>query len=194
MRSMELLAMYGVFGLTCAITLLFVAKGRLADAALLVPFWPLYGPFLVLDALKPTAPKTGFEHLLPDRIALGRLHERMTLAQEKVGRIDRLLAQPEFSSSATADRHAALVASGDERAAASAAARLENIRRLERLRERFTMELVELEELLAQLEVQSEVVRLAGASSEETRLLVEQIESRVEGLDAILAADDPAGA
>lgn len=194
MRTFELLAAYGVFGITCALTLVFVAKGRLADAALLVPFWPLYGPFLVLGALEPTKRESGFEHLLPDRIAMSRLHERMALARGKVSRIDALLAQPDFSPSATAARHASLLASGDERAAASAAARLENIRRLERLRERFTTELVELEELLAQLGVQSEVVRLAGASNEETRLLVEQIESRVEGLDAILAAEDPSSA
>ncbi|MEQ8276787.1 MAG: hypothetical protein RMA76_26665 [Deltaproteobacteria bacterium] len=187
MRTFELLAVYGAFGLTCALTLLFVARGRVADAALLVPFWPLYGPFLVLDAMKPTE---GFERLLPDRLTMARLHERMTLARGRVERIDALLRQPDFSAVGTEARREELLARGDDRAAASTAARLENIRRLERLRERFTRELVELEELLAQLDVQSEVVRLAGATNEETRLLVEQIVSRVEGLDTILDIDD----
>ena len=43
-------------------------------------------------------------------------------------------------------------------------------------------------DLVAQLRVQAEVVRLAGALEEDTRDLVAELLGRVEGLDAILEA------
>ena len=189
MRTVELMLAYGAVGIACAVTLVFVARGRWGDAALLAVFWPLYGPFLILGSMTPRTDNAFMQRLLPDKVTVEKLNERLHLAQGKVEEIDRLLKREEFSRVEVEKRHKTLVASGDQRAAASANARLENIGRLQRLRERFSRELTELDELLAQLRVQAEVVRLAGSADEETRELVSEIVCRVEGLDLILAED-----
>lgn len=190
MRTLELVIAYGAFGMIAAAALLLVARGRLADAALLVPFWPIYGPFLVLGA-KTTSAEGFLDRLLPNAEAVSALYDRLAVAKARVDEIDALLARDEFSIAKVEARHRALIASGDERAAASASARQENIRRLERLRARFSSELVEIDELLAQLRVQAEVVRFAGEADEATQQLVVEILSRVEGLDMMLHDEPP---
>jgi hypothetical protein len=53
------------------------------------------------------------------------------------------------------------------------------------MRDRFQREVTEIDELLVQLRVQSEVIRFAGVDAN-TRELMEVVVSRVEGLDAML--------
>lgn len=189
MRTSELLLVYGVVGVACAGTLLLAQRGRILDAFLLLGFWPLYGPFLIMGAISPVDEADLLGKLLPGDDAHRALNERLALAQGRVKEIDALLQRPDFSVEQTEVRQKRLLDAGDDRAAASARARLDNIHRLVALRTRFSRELTEVDELLAQLRVQSEVVRLAGRVDDGTRDLVNEIMCRVEGLDAILADD-----
>src|SRR5256885_471674 len=67
--------------------------------------------------------------------------------------------------------------------------RVQNIRRLRLLRDRFVRELDEVRELLAQLTTQAEVVRLAGVADDSAASLVRELVYRVEGLDQVLDHD-----
>jgi hypothetical protein len=164
---------------------------RFLDASLMLAFWPICAPFLLsrerssagapasseiafLLALRRAA-GTPLASLLPDEATARALGRRLRVAAGKLLEIEELLRRPEF----------------DEEGASGV--RLQNIRRLKRLRARFGRELVELEELLAQLTTQAEVVRLAGAPDSETRDLMREILSRVEGLDAVLDDEPVAG-
>jgi hypothetical protein len=113
------------------------------------------------------------------------------VASQKVAEIDMLLQQPDFSESAAIARQVDLKErSASECAISTAAMRISNIRRLRSMRNRFARELDEVRELLAQLRTQADVVRLAGSPVDETRDLVQEIISRVEGLDKMID-DDP---
>lgn len=179
MRATELAILYLIIGCGSAIALMVMDRRsrRILDAVLLLPFWPLYGPFLLISRPEAGDPK------------LARLQQCLAKAGSRIAEIDRLLARPELDARSAAARLVQLRERGDERAAASVQARLTSIERLERLRERFEREVTEIEELLAQLRVQSEVFRLAGGADTGTRELLDDIICRVDGLEAILAIE-----
>ncbi len=210
MRLAELAVLYGLVGVGCAVAVLVRrnATGRtVTDAVLLVGFWPLYGPFLMarwprrdltavggeaafLAALR-RAEGTPLVELLPDQNTVRQLGRRLRVAAGKVVELDELLAQPDFREGDAIRRLAALQQRNASACAVSTAnLRIQNIRRLRGLRDRFARELDEVGELLTQLTTQAEVVRLAGAPDAETEQLVREIVSRVEGLDRVLD-DDP---
>jgi len=210
MRLTELAAIYGLVGLSCAVAILVHRRARgaaLADAVLLTALWPLYGPFLLLrpqaqeegagraeaafvQALRRTR-GTPLGALLPDEAAVHVLGERLRVAGGKRAEIDALLARPEFSEPAAVRRLEELRRrEATECALAAAAIRLQNIRRLRAMRDRFARELDEVGELLDQLTTQAELVRLAGAADPSSTELVRELLSRVEGLDQMLD-DDP---
>ena len=206
MRLVELLALYalvGAGGAVFALTRPGSAPSRSLDAFLMFAFWPLYGPFFLardrapagepasgevafLSALRRAA-GTPLASLLPDERSARALARRLRVASDKVREIDGLLERPEFDEARARKRVSELtLEEASEAAIGTAKSRLHNIRRLRHLRDRFARELVDVEELLAQLTTQAEVVRLAGAPDSETRDLVQEILSRVEGLDGLL--------
>ena len=129
--------------------------------------------------------------LLPDEPALHSLAQRLRVATAKIAEIEGLLQRPEFSEPATVARLEELRRrDATECALAAAGIRLQNIRRLRAMRDRFARELDEVGELLEQLTTQAEVVRLAGTADASSAELVREIVSRVEGLDQMLD-DDP---
>lgn len=181
---------------------------RLAEAALLTLLWPLYGPFLLasggprarratadgeetpaeralLGALQ-RAHGAGMGDLLPDAEAVARLREGLRLAEARLVDMDELPQRPEFSEPEAQRRCAELTADGAAPAAAAAAGRLEHIRRLAGLREAERQRLREIEELLRQLQVQVEMVRLAGRPGADAREGVATLVARLEGLDLLL--------
>jgi len=188
MRLPELALLYSVVGVGCALALL-VARRRskgagslVLDAALLAPFWPLYGPFLLLKALPPeaaTAEASGLSgqvlelplsSLLPDDETARALEARLELARARVAEIDRLLADPDFDEEVALERKRQLEARGDVRAAATARGRAASIRQLR------------------QLQGQAEVVRLAGESDRSaSEGLLDELRLRLETLDEMLA-------
>jgi hypothetical protein len=206
MRLPELLLLYALVGTGCAGALL-VKQGvsRAGDAVLLAGFWPLYGPFLLVQLQEAVAAPSGeidflaamkrasatpLGKLLPDEETARALARRVTIASGKIDEIESLLAKPEFSERAAAARLEELKAKGASDAAlAHTAVRVQNIRRLRLLRDRFVRELDEVHELLAQLTTQAEVVRLAGVADDASRELVRELVYRVEGLDQVLDHD-----
>lgn len=208
MNLLQLLTLYLLVGGGCAAFVLVRAPAgspRAADAVLVAALWPLYGPFLVLGSDPPSgalrgeveflvalrrAAATPLGKLLPDEATARALARRLRVAGGKVEEIDRLLTRPEFSESAALARSRELEAKGaSARALATAGNRIQNIRRLKGLRDRFARELDEVQELLAQLATQAEVVRLAGEPDAASRQLVRELVCRVEGLDEMFEAD-----
>ena len=210
MRLLELGLLYGLIGAGCAVVLLLRRSeigGSYTDAVLLAGFWPVYGPFLLakmqgtdegpegsevafLAALR-HARTTPLAVLLPNQQTIRTLARRLRVAAAKVEEIDAILARPEFQEQSALSRQRELEARGaSEYALSTASIRIQNIRRLRALRDRFARELDEVQELLSQLRTQVEVVRLAGVPDDETRDLVQELVSRVEGLDRMLD-DDP---
>lgn len=209
MRLAEFTVLYLLVGLGCALLVVLrrTGRARFAEAPLVVVFWPLYGPFLMARHARNEHPEiegddyldvlarvegNALSALLPDRSTVARLSRRLQQAARRMEEIDRLLVTPGFSESEARARMEQLQSRGDERAAAAARGRLQNLERMKGLRDRFGRELDEVRELFAQLRVQAEVLRLSGGSDDGSRELLAEIVARVEGLDAVLA-DDPEG-
>lgn len=207
MRLAELVLLYLLVGGGCAITVIAL-RGRsgpvFLDAALLLPLWPLYGPFLVVQGAPTRMDGTASAELLrslarargtpmaaflPDEAAGRALAQRVRAAGERIAEIDALLEQPEFSEDDALAR-AEEFREKDARVSAAALERARNIRRLRGLRDRFSRELDQVGELLQQLRIQAEVVRLSGTSDHGVRELVEELLARVEGLDEVMELDE----
>lgn len=201
MRLFELAVLYLAVGAGCALLIVVRrhAGTRWWEPPLVLLFWPLYGPFLLSGPVSEGLGARTFEQvllqmegtplsaLLPERGEVQALGRRLRLAATRIAEIDRLLVRPEFSQADATARAEAYRARGDARSAASAQGRLANIVRLRALRDRFARELDEVSELLDQLRVQAELVRLSGTPGEGSRELVTELLARVEGLDAVLA-------
>jgi len=213
MTVVELAAVYFVVGAGAASSFLAMSwrgaseKGTLLlDSTILLPFWPLYGPFVLLrDVAIPRqesseAPSKAsmpamdavLSELLPDAAMARALDERLGEAQSRIVEIDRLLGLQDFSKAAANRRYEELKDRGDSRAAATARRRLAAIGRLEDLRQRFANELTEIDETLAQLRVQAEVVRLSGSAggSRDHTELIDELVIRMESLEAMLEPID----
>ena len=178
MRAAELMALYLVLGVGLAAAA--VLKARTAgwlDAGLLFLFWPLYGPFLL------AAPRSG--SVAPLNLGEG-MARRLEGLERRVAEIDGVLAQPDFHLGEAEARRARLLEAGDVPAAARVTGRIESIQRLAGVRKDLLRGLAEARELMAQLRVQQEVMRMTGGSSDEVRGLLLELESRVEALDDLL--------
>jgi hypothetical protein len=208
MRLSELVLFYLLVGGGCGIAVVAL-KGAsppaFLDAAIIVPLWPLYGPFLLAqtagvatdpaasnDVLRALAKVKGtpLAAFLPDETAGRALAQRIRGAGERIAEIDALLAQPEFSEADALARHDEF-REKDAQVAGAALKRVQNIRRLRALRDRFSRELDQVSELLKQLRIQAEVVRLSGTSQDGVRELVQELLARVEGLDEVMELDEP---
>jgi hypothetical protein len=187
MRLADLAVLYLLTGAGAAVAALCMRR-TLVDALLLVPFWPLYGPFLLMAASAPSE-LGALAALLPDEEVQRQLADRLRVARGKVLEIDGLLARADFSEDGAERRLAELrAADASETAITAVTLRLANLRRLRALRARFVRELDEVGELLAQLRTQAEVLRLGGARDPTTTELVRELCARVEGLDQVIDA------
>ena len=210
MNLSQLGILYILLGVGCVVALLVMRRGqaRILDLALLAVAWPLYAPFILardmeeadfsapkahepsggqdlLDALR-RAGGAPLAQLLPDVATGQRLAARLDVATRRVDAIDALLGQEQYSERLAVERQQQLLASGDARAAAMVDSRLQIIRRLRKMREQFGKEINQISELLTQLRIQAEVVRIAGASDDDTRELVGELVARIQGLDELL--------
>ena len=202
-----LAVLYALVGAGCATARLMwrvQPDGRFGDAALLAFSWPLFGPFLLLRLQGDTsqrevaflvtmrrARETPLGCLLPDANTSRALANRLRVATGKVTEIDQILERPEFCEKGALTRVGDLRARGaSDTAISTATMRVQNIRRLRALRNRFAGELDEISELLLQLSTQAEVVRLAGGVDPSSAELARELVLRVEGLDSMLD-DDP---
>ncbi|HVO30724.1 MAG TPA: hypothetical protein VMV18_08305 [bacterium] len=192
MKLAELAVIYAVVGVGLAVWLLSMrGLSHGMEAALLVPFWPLVAPF----ALAREAPRiNALGSLLPDAETAERVTRRLARVEGKIGEIDRLLSDPAFSERSAEKRWHELVAGDDAELAMTAKRTLDNVRRLRSLRAKLVHDFEHVHELLGQLRVQAEVVRLAGEPETGVRELVQELLDQVESLDEVLSAGhDAAG-
>jgi hypothetical protein len=117
------------------------------------------------------------------------LEQRLERARSRRDALDELLARPRFDADSVEARCAALREQGATRAAVAASRRLEMIERLRELRREYDVQLTEIRELVAQLHVQTELVRIAGRDADTDRVIDDLVE-RVEELDAMLEVED----
>lgn len=181
----ELGLLYLLVGVGFAAASLRAPPRIFADAALLILLWPLLGP-LLFGARRPP-PTSSLDCLLPGPESHAALERRLVAAQRRQVEIDALLERPELDPERVEARIAELAeSSSSERALASAKMRRRTIDRLRQRRKTLAAELDELAELLAQLSMQSEVIRLTGAPEESVSDLAADIGARLEALECML--------
>jgi hypothetical protein len=192
-----LVTVYLLTGTACA--LVARARASLGDLALLALLWPLYGPFLLASGVGVAGARerdlarvlrqvagTPLGRLLPDRGSVRALERALRAAALRVREIDAVLARPEMSEEATLTQLHTLEASfGSAETRAALALRLQSIRQLQGMRERFARRLAEVDALLAQLLAQAEVLRL-GAGEPPGDDLVAPLLGQVEALAEML--------
>ena len=201
MRATELSILYVLVGVGCASAVVAQARAQRAlDALLVLLFWPLYGPFLLLGARVAAGPHAGRSASALDGLTAGpellaELEGRVAAAERRLAEIDGMLARPELSEVEATRRELERAEAGDGVGEKLARGRLSAIRRLRALRQRFSRELEQVRELTLQLRLQGELVKLAGDPDGSTRELLAELTLRVECLDEIartgLAADAP---
>lgn len=187
MRAGELALLYLLVGMGASAAVLARHQAaraqRALDAALVLAFWPLYGPLLLLGSPAAAAPR-GLAALAPGPA----LVERIGAGELRLVELDALLARPEHCETRALAREAELRAVGDEVGERLTQARVEAIRRLGERRQRLARELDQARELLVQLRLQSELVRLGDGADEESRALLAELSLKVECLDEIARA------
>lgn len=177
--------LYVACGLGCAIASMSRPPRSFLDAVIVVPLWPLFGPFLFIRS---TGSEPGMAGLLPGPEAVAPLRERLSASKRRLADIDALLRKPSFDLDSVNRRLVSLSAAGASKlAVASALSRRKAIERLAVRRKTLATELEELGELFLQLETQTEVFRVAGHVDESVSDLVADIQARLEGIDEIEA-------
>ena len=195
MTVIHFAALYAAIGAAIA----FAARHRssLLDAALLVGLWPMYGPLValaadtrereLLAALRRAA-ATPLGAILPDQASARALARRLRDASARLRAIDGVLARPDFDLGAARAQVVELTARAATACAiGTAELRVQTIERVHTLRQRFAGDLDEVDQLIAQLVAQAELVRFAGV--EGSTDLVRELVARVEGLDQLMAAE-----
>ncbi|MBH24730.1 MAG: hypothetical protein CMH57_09820 [Myxococcales bacterium] len=219
MTATPLIALYVIIGLGCAVTLFATRRheAQLVDGLLLFTLWPLFGPFVLTrgeESPGGSSPRMGPAHgldpedpddlldalrragggplaaLLPDVDAGRQLARRLQVAREHVAEIDRLFQLEQYSEEAALARQRELRDRGDDRSASMIDNRLQIIRRLRRMRERFNQEIQQIRETLTQLQIQAELVRIAGTADRDTRDMVEDLVQRIQGLEDVMTEEE----
>lgn len=142
-----------------------------ADAALILVLWPMYAP---LSLASPPEPP-------PD------LDTRVDRLSVQASEIEAVLATPDFDRDALLARIAAHETLGQRMAADAVRGTLANVDRLHALKHRYADELAAVEALRQQLRTQAEVIRISGGAPSDLRGLVDALETKVQGLEAVLS-------
>jgi len=212
MSLRDLLILYGVIGVACAVAVLRRAEGRLGQralsAAVTVPLWPLWAPF-ALAAPRPRArrspesrceqsPTARIDRALDDAVeavagtsmsdvfsrqVASRIAAEVARVAERVEELGALAARSGFDTAASAARVRDLESSGaPDRTIATARLQHESLSRLDQLRAADALALVELADLLEVLRAQLILARYAGSSAEGAGAIVSEVWARLEGL------------
>ena len=211
MSLRDLLLLYGLCGIACAIAVLRRTTGSrvstVASALATLMLWPLWAPFALANA-RPRRPGGRADHAAVARIEralaeaveavaatpMSEVFSRQVAARisTEVGhvaaRLDELGALADksgFDPEVSAKRVRDLEASGaPERAVATARMQHENLLRLAELRAGDAQALEELAELLEALRTQLLLARYAGSSADGAGAIVGEVWARLEGLGA----------
>lgn len=217
MNLTELLAVYALIGLVCAVAVYHrsppPALRRLVSAAVTVPLWPLWTPFALAAGPRPAGSGgqaqlplgrqvdtvlaealeaiagTPAEGLLSRADALA-IRDRVLAAAARLGRLQAQLSRPSFDSAAAAGRVAELERQGaSETVLTTARLHLRSLERLEQCCRRQEQELAELVDLLQIMRAQLLLARY-GSDSHPGELLTE-IWARLEGMGAVEDCAEP---
>jgi hypothetical protein len=173
------------------------------DAALIIALWPLWAPLALSrrdepGALDPRerellgalarAQSSPLAAALPDAATARRLGERLREAARRLAELDAVLARPGFDPESAERRASELAARDATAAAATARLRARTLIQLRALRAQFRADLDEVQEGIAQLVAQAELVRLHPASAPASGALVRELVAQIEGLEDLFAA------
>jgi hypothetical protein len=195
----------GYLAIGGALAVALARRARVRDIVACTVMWPIYAPTLLvgrnpgedrlLGALRASR-HSPLATMLPDDATARALAARVGDATARLHELDVVLARPEFDVAAAERRARELSARGATAAAATAQLRVRTLGQLRALRERYRAELEDVNELIAQLVAQAELVRLEPDASSTSAELVRELIARVEGLGELLAehafADAPA--
>ena len=206
----DLLVLYAAAGVASAGVVYRAApeRGRAAalSALLAIPLWPLWLPVALSAQRRPAARHGGggdatraaiweaheaivgsaLEPLLP-RQAAQRMVDEVERASQRHSELAQLLGQRDFSAPAAQARIEQLVSSGaSAQRLVPARLHLENVRRLESLRQRDEQTLLELGELATTLRTQLVLARYAGSTPHDAGDIVSEVWARVEVLGSTL--------
>lgn len=211
MSVRDLLALYALIGVACAIAVYHRASTRDASTVLsalaTVPLWPLWAPFALAPSRRPHARGDDpvvqrVQRALAEAVeavagtpmrgvfsedTAARIGAEVARVAERLDDLRALADQKGFDVVASARRLEELERSGaPERAIATARMQHESLERLARLRAADARALEELADLLEALRTQLVLARYAGSSADGATAMVSEVWSRLEGLGAAL--------
>ena len=210
MNVLELLGVYVVAGLACAVAV-HRRGGGFGSVVATVLVWPLWAPVALtdrdaspsplaaqiaarLDEARQAAAGSPFETMLHAEAA-ARILREVEAAAHRLAELDATLAQPSFDRPAVVARLAELTAEGaGEATLRPARLHLESVDRLCALRARQRAALDELEQVLCALRSQLVVARYAGPEHDGVDGILGDLWSRVEGLGEVLDDEEPIAA
>ena len=222
MSLRDLLLLYGMVGVACAVAVLLRAQGSRASVAasafMTIPLWPVWAPFALVKPRRPSARAAGSGTSAPVARIERALHEAVEAVAgtpiadvfspkvaagiaEEVARVAArqdelasLAAKSGFDATAARERLRELEARrAPERVVATARMQVESLLRLEELRAADARALDELAELLDALRTQLVLARYAGSSAEGVGAIVGEVWARLEGLGAAFDTRGDAG-
>jgi hypothetical protein len=205
----DLLLLYGVIGVACAIAVLRRAEGSRAGAALsammTVPLWPVWAPFALattkklrvsseggalaridkaLDEAVRAVAGTPMADVFSQKVA-SRIQAEVAHVAARLDELVALAAEGGFDVEASKTRVRDLEARGaPERAVATARMQHESFVRLAELVATDRRALEELADLLEALRTQLLLARYEGSSAEGASAIVSEVWARLEGLGA----------
>lgn len=208
MSVRDILVVYGLLGLACAVAVIHRAEVRgaatVASALAALLLWPLWAPFALAPARRrgddevvrrveralaeavEAARGTAMSELFNEATAR-RVAAEVTRVAGRLRELRALADDRSFDLEASARRLAELEASGaSERTVATARMQHGSLERLARLRASDTRALVEVAELLEALRTQLVLSRLAGSNADSATEMVSEVWCRLEGLGAAL--------
>ena len=212
MNLRDLLALYAVAGVACAIAVFHRSStrdlGAVLSALVTVPLWPLWAPFALappratrheshriververaladaLDAVRDSPMSGVFTRATADRIAA-----EVTRVAARIDELSAVAARSGFDRDASARKLEELERSGaSERAIATARLQHASLERLSQLREADARALDELVDLLEALRTQLVLARYAGSPADGASAIVSEVWARLEGLGAAIDA------
>jgi hypothetical protein len=218
MSLRDLLLLYSVIGVACAIAVVRRAEGtgmaRAMSALLMVPLWPLWGPFALstpsparrrsrgaspddsaardpatriaraLDEAVEAVAGTPMSEVFSKQVA-ARIAAEVARIAVRMEELAELATRGGFDTAASAARVKDLESRGaPDRTVATARLQHESLSRLDKLRAADGLALEELADLLEVLRAQLLLARYAGSSAEGAGAIVSEVWARLEGLGA----------
>jgi hypothetical protein len=215
----DLLLLYGIAGVACAVAVLRRARSTgaraVTSALATVLVWPLWAPFALIapasrsaGGAPPTAPLPRIDRALSEAVdavagtpmsevfspkTAARIAAEVARVAARLDELSRLAQSAGFDAEVSARRVRELEAQGaPERTVATARMQHESIARLLRLRAADAQALDELAELLETLRTQLLLARYSGSSADGAGAIVGEVWARLEGLG--IAFDVSSGA